>query len=43
MPWLLRDDEVQWLNAYHADVLRRLSPLVTGDALAWLQRRTQPL
>ena len=40
---LLRDDEVQWLNAYHADVLRRLSPLVTGDALAWLQRRTQPL
>ena len=40
---LLRDDEVQWLNTYHAEVRRRLSPLVSGDALAWLQRRTEPL
>jgi Xaa-Pro aminopeptidase len=40
---LLRDDEVTWLNTYHAEVRRRLSPLVSGDALAWLQRRTEPL
>ena len=40
---LLCDDEVQWLNTYHAEVRRRLSPLVSGDALAWLQRRTEPL
>ena len=40
---LLRDDEVQWLNDYHAEVRRRLSPLVSGEALAWLQRRTEPL
>ena len=40
---LLRDDEIAWLNDYHATVLARLSPLVSGDALAWLQARTQPL
>jgi Xaa-Pro aminopeptidase len=40
---LLRDDEVAWLNRYHAVVRERLAPLVAGDALAWLQARTQPL
>ncbi|MEO8124829.1 MAG: aminopeptidase family protein P, partial [Burkholderiales bacterium] len=40
---LLRDDEITWLNAYHADVRSRLAPLVSGDALAWLIERTQPL
>jgi Xaa-Pro aminopeptidase len=40
---LLADDEVQWLNAYHATVRERLSPLVTGDARAWLEARTEPI
>jgi Xaa-Pro aminopeptidase len=40
---LLRDDEVAWLDAYHAEVRRRLAPRVAGDALAWLVARTQPL
>jgi Xaa-Pro aminopeptidase len=40
---LLRPDEAQWLNGYHADVRRRLSPLLSGDALAWLEARTQPI
>ncbi len=40
---LLRDDELAWLNNYHSEVLRRLSPWVTGDAKAWLEKRTQPL
>lgn len=40
---LLRDDERTWLNAYHATVRERLAPLVDGDALAWLQTRTQPI
>jgi Xaa-Pro aminopeptidase len=40
---LLRDDEVAWLDAYHAEVRRRLAPRVTGDALAWLIARTEPL
>ena len=40
---LLRADEVQWLNAYHAEVRRRLMPLVQGDARAWLEARTAAL
>ena len=40
---LLRADEIAWLNAYHATVHERLAPLLTGDALAWLQRRCQPI
>jgi Xaa-Pro aminopeptidase len=40
---LLRQDEIDWLNSYHATVRTRLSPLVSGDALAWLIRRTEPI
>ena len=40
---LLSDDELAWLNAYHAEVRRRLAPLVDGEALAWLNTRTEPL
>lgn len=40
---LLIDSEIQWLNQYHQDVYKRLKPLVQGDALAWLEQRTQPL
>lgn len=40
---LMRDDELAWLNGYHAEVLRRLRPLVDGDALAWLETRTRAL
>jgi Xaa-Pro aminopeptidase len=40
---LMREDERAWLNAYHATVRERLAPRVAGDALAWLQARTQPL
>ncbi|MBB3194285.1 aminopeptidase P family protein [Roseateles terrae] len=40
---LLSDEELAWLNDYHAEVRRRLSPLVSGDALAWLTTRTEPL
>jgi Xaa-Pro aminopeptidase len=38
---LMREDERAWLNAYHATVLERLSPRVSGDALAWLVERTK--
>ena len=37
---MLTVDEINWINAYHATVLERLSPLVTGAALDWLQRKT---
>ncbi len=40
---LLRDDEIAWLNDYHATVRERLAPLVTGEALAWLNERTRAL
>jgi Xaa-Pro aminopeptidase len=40
---LMRADEIAWLNAYHATVRERLAPRLAGDALAWLQARTQPL
>jgi Xaa-Pro aminopeptidase len=42
-PALLRDDEKRWLNAYHATVRERLLPLLSGDALAWLENRTVAL
>lgn len=40
---LLRTDEIAWLDGYHATVRERLVPRLHGDALAWLQARTQPL
>ncbi|MFT5289787.1 MAG: Xaa-Pro aminopeptidase [Planctomycetota bacterium] len=42
-PGLLRQDEIDWLNDYHTTVRERLSPLVSGPALAWLEERTQPI
>lgn len=40
---LLRADEIAWLNRYHATVRERLTPKVSGDALAWLTERTAPI
>ncbi len=40
---LMRADEIDWLNAYHAMVHERLSSRVSGDALAWLEARTQSI
>jgi Xaa-Pro aminopeptidase len=42
-PTLLRQDEIDWLNAYHAMVRERLAPLVSGEALRWLTERTAAL
>jgi len=39
---LLATDEIEWLNRYHATVRERLTPLVEGAALAWLNERTAP-
>lgn len=40
---LLREDEVAWLNGYHALVRERLAPLTQGAARAWLEARTAAL
>ena len=42
-PSLLTQDEKDWFNAYHAEVQRRLSPLLDGDALQWLDTRTMAI
>jgi Xaa-Pro aminopeptidase len=40
LPALLSQEEKQWFNAYHAQVRERLSPLLSGAALEWLNTRT---
>ncbi len=40
---LLSVDEIDWLNAYHVDVKRRVGPLVSGAARQWLEQRTQAI
>jgi Xaa-Pro aminopeptidase len=40
---IMRADEVNWLNAYHEEVRRRVGPLVSGPAAAWLAERTAPI
>jgi Xaa-Pro aminopeptidase len=40
---LMRPDEIGWLNAYHDEVRRRVSPHVSGAAAQWLQERTTPI
>jgi len=43
VPELLAQEELDWLNRYHATVRERLAPLLEGAALEWLQVRTAPL
>ena len=40
---LMREDEITWLNDYHAIVRARLAPHVEGAAAAWLQLRTRAI
>ncbi len=35
--------ERRWLNDYHAEVERRVAPLLAGASLAWLRERTLPV
>ena len=41
-PSLLTREELEWFDAYHAQVRERLSPLLAGAALEWLLARTEP-
>ena len=40
---LLTEEELDWLNAYHARVRRDIAPLVDGDARDWLHQATDPM
>jgi Xaa-Pro aminopeptidase len=37
---LLSPAEFRWINEYHVEVFRRLSPLLEGEDLAWLEQAT---
>jgi Xaa-Pro aminopeptidase len=40
---LLTAEEIAWVDAYHAQVREVLSPRLSGDDLAWVERETAPL
>jgi Xaa-Pro aminopeptidase len=40
---LLTQNEINWINSYHAEVKDKISPLLTGADLAWLEQATQAI
>ena len=42
-PGLLTDDEIAWLDAYHARVRRALAPRLDRETRVWLARATRPI
>ena len=40
---LMEPGEVKWLNGYHQQVREALSPSLSGEDLAWLERETEPI
>ncbi|HET7709496.1 MAG TPA: aminopeptidase P family protein [Sphingomicrobium sp.] len=40
---MLTPEEVAWLNAYHADVVKKIGPSLSGGDLAWLEAACAPL
>ncbi len=40
---MLTDEEKLWLNAYHSEVYRRLSPLLDDTEREWLRKATEPV
>jgi Xaa-Pro aminopeptidase len=34
---MLSASEIEWLNAYHADVLAKIGPKLEGEDRAWLE------
>lgn len=40
---IMTDAEIDWLNNYHAEVRRRLLPLLNAEQQAWLTEKTKPL
>lgn len=43
LPELLTKDEIAWLDEYHCRVYRTLAPLLSGETLEWLRKKTRPL
>ena len=40
---LLSDQELEWLNGYHAHVLEKVLPLLEGEDARWLAEKCRPL
>jgi len=40
---MLSASELEWLNAYHAEVLEKIGPRLEGDDLAWLEKACAPI
>lgn len=40
---MLSDAEIDWLNGYHARVFKLLSPLMSAEEQAWLERETSSI
>ncbi len=40
---IMTDAEIEWLNNYHAKVRSRLTPLLSPEEAAWLEKKTEPL
>ena len=40
---LLTDDELEWLNDYHAEVREKIGPHLNPDELNWLENATQAI
>ncbi len=40
---MLSSEEIEWLNDYHKAVYEKLSPLLSSDEKAWLEKATQAI
>lgn len=43
LPEELTKEERQWLNDYHAQVVEKLSPLLSTEEIAWLTKKCAPI
>ncbi|MEM7442990.1 MAG: aminopeptidase P family protein [Pseudomonadota bacterium] len=43
LPDLLTEDELAWLNDYHAEVRAKIGPQLAGETKSWLEQATEPL
>ena len=42
-PEMLSEQEIEWLDAYHARVFEQISPLLENDEVEWLKKATTPI
>lgn len=40
---MLSPEELEWLNAYHAEVLAKIGPTLEGEERAWLEKACAPI